>query len=101
MRILFDADVILAKYSKNGYGRGGIYFVAYQILKEMSGRSDCNVCLYCRGLGYKKFVDSEKWAPMPILIDRLLYELLNKQELLKDKYNNRKRNKKSCPDVNG
>lgn len=81
IKVLFDAAIIIADFqNKDGGGRAGIFFVAYNLLCEMQKRGDLEVYLYSsmRTLS-PKYVESimpnEVKAPMyrrPTLLDRLL-----------------------------
>ncbi len=46
MRLLFNGD-ILSNYNSKNFGRSGIYFVAYALLKEFCGMEDLTVTVYC------------------------------------------------------
>lgn len=61
IRMLYDAT-ILSNYNCKDGGRSGIFFVAYQLLKELSKRKELELSLYCSPENYDKlvpFIDKE------------------------------------------
>ena len=55
IRMLYDAT-ILSNYNCKDGGRSGIFFVAYQLLKELSKRKELELSLYCSPESYDNLV---------------------------------------------
>ena len=60
--LIFDASVIADNLFNNGKGRSGIYFVAYNVLKNLFATEKFNISLYCNIANkedFTKFVHQE------------------------------------------
>lgn len=94
MKILFDCRVILDGFAKNGYGRAGIYFAAFNILKYLRKREDCEVFMYCGHFDYESFSSKVEWAPKVFFIDKVELRLVQIYQELHRKLEESKRKDK-------
>lgn len=95
LNILFDATTIFNNFYVKKSSRSGIFFVAYNILKEMLMLSDINIELYCDN--YNSIICGGVLKEDPLLKNCKMANIYNRWELLLCKlkylrYKNRRMN---------
>lgn len=98
INILFDASILSINYDLKSSGRSGIFWVGYNILKEMNKNKRLNIKLFDINYNYKrleKFLEESGFNNCEIIKDKSnVFSIL--ENLTCIKYNNRKtRDKKS------
>lgn len=90
IKLIFDATILVNALGKNS-NRSGIFFTAYEILKELKRRSDVEITFYCsprkqsllRKL--KEFSDLVVYPPVSIF-DTWRYQLQHNKSMAKQKH---------------
>ncbi len=101
INLLFDASIISINFDLKNSGRSGIFWVAYNILKEMNKRKNLNIKLFDINYNYKRleeFLNESGFENCEIIKNNSkIFSILS--NLIYIKYNSRKTNDKKTQTV--